>query len=167
MNNSKLEPGIQKLCEKNEKIYNDFKLLSKKGIYGPFEIIKDEKQGYVVRTLAVINTNTLICEYAGDVFFLKNKIFDNNDSIMDLITCPNSILSMVICPKKYGNLARFISGINNKKNKQKQNVYSIRVDIHGSVHVLLLTRRKIKKGEILYYDYNGGGYNTYPTEEFV
>ena len=51
--------------------------------------------------------------------------------------------------------------------KKNQNVYSIRVSIKGSIHVLLLAGRKIKKGEILYYDYNAGGYNNYPTEDFV
>ena len=107
MNNSKLEPYIQKLSENNEKIYDEFKKLSAKGIYGPYEIINDDKQGYVVKTLDVILTNTIICEYSGDVFFLKNKIFEENDSIMELITCPNPILSMVICPKKYGNLGMF------------------------------------------------------------
>ena len=53
---------------------------------------------------------------------------------------------MVICPKKYGNLGRFLSGINNSGDKKNQNVYSIRVSIKGSIHVLLLAGRKNKKG---------------------
>jgi hypothetical protein len=75
----------------------------------------------------------------------------------------------VICPEQYGNLARFLSGINNydAKLKKKQNVYSIRFSIEGSVHILLLASKNIKKGEILYYDYNAGGYGNYPTEHFV
>ena len=27
--------------------------------------------------------------------------------------------------------------------------------------------KKIKKGELLYYDYNAGGFDEYPTENFV
>ena len=70
---------------------------------------------------------------------------------MDLIHTPTSDTCLVICPEKYGNLARFISGINNHykemKKKKNQNVYSFRVDIDGSVHILLLASKRIKKGE--------------------
>ena len=87
---------------------------------------------------------------------------------MDLIRAPSSSNSLVICPESKGNIARFISGINNhdKKAGKKQNVNSIRYNIDGSVHVLLYAARTIKKNEVLYYDYNAGGYNAYPTESF-
>ncbi len=87
---------------------------------------------------------------------------------MDLIRAPSSSDSLVICPETNGNIARFISGINNfdKKAGKKQNLNSIRYDIDGTVHVLLYTARSIKKGEVLYYDYNSGGYDGYPTHEF-
>ena len=88
------------------------------------------------------------------------------DSTMELIHSPVSDTSLVIIPKDYGNLARFLSGINNTEINNKQNVYSLRVNIEGSIHVLLLAKKKIKKGEILYYDYNAGGYNTYNTSNF-
>lgn len=32
---------------------------------------------------------------------------------------------------------------------------------------MLYADRNIKKGELLYYDYNAGGFNEYPTEDFV
>lgn len=88
---------------------------------------------------------------------------------MDLIRTPSSNTSLVICPEKNSNLARFISGINNsdKNSKKKQNVSSIRYNIDGQVHILLYAFRNIKKGEILYYDYNAGGYGGYPTDNFV
>ena len=89
-----------------------------------------------------------------------------NDSTMDLIHSPISDTSLVIIPEKYGNLGRFLSGINNSKKNNNQNVYSLRVDINGLVHVLLLAKRKIKKGEILYYNYNAGGFNNYNTTYF-
>jgi hypothetical protein len=88
---------------------------------------------------------------------------------MDLIRTPSSSTSLVICPDKVGNIARFISGVNNhnEKLKKKQNLHSIRLDIDGQVHVLLYSGRIIRKNELLYYDYNAGGYDSYPTEKFV
>jgi hypothetical protein len=112
---------------------------------------------------------TLICEYSGDVTLARNKIFDNNDSIMELIRTPSSSTSLVICPEKSSNIARFISGINNfdKKSTKKQNVSSIRFNINGQAHVLLYASKTIKKNDILYYDYNAGGLDGYPTENFI
>ena len=171
MNNSLLESSIQQLNDKNKKKYYQFKEKSRKGIYAPVEVVDDPEQRFIVKALDEMITNTLICEYTGEVSLARNRLFDDNDSIMDLIHSPTSDTSLVICPEKYGNLARFLSGINNKykilKKKKNQNVYSLRVDIDGSVHILLLASKRIKKGEILYYDYNAGGYNTYNTDHFV
>jgi hypothetical protein len=171
MNNSLLENSIQILNDDNKKKYYKFKEKSRKGIYAPVEVVDDPEQRFVVRALNEMVTNTLICEYTGEVSLARNRLFDDNDSIMDLIHSPTSDTSLVICPEKFGNLARFLSGINNKykllKKKKNQNVYSLRVNIDGSVHILLLTSKRIKKGEILYYDYNAGGYNTYNTDHFV
>jgi hypothetical protein len=88
---------------------------------------------------------------------------------MDLIRTPSSSTSLVICPEKMGNLARFLSGINNKslKSYKKQNVNSIRFNIDGQVHVLLYAAKGIKKNEVLYYDYNAGGFDGYPTDYFI
>ena len=171
MNNSLLESSIQQLNASNKKKYYQFKEQSRKGIYAPVEVVDDPEQRFIVRALDEMITNTLICEYTGEVCLARNRLFDDNDSIMDLIHTPTSDTSLVICPEKFGNLARFISGINNKykemKKKKNQNVYSFRVNIDGSVHILLLASKRIKKGEILYYDYNAGGYNSYNTEHFV
>ena len=171
MNNSLLESSIQILNEQNKKKYYKFKEKSRKGIYAPVEVVDDPEQRFIVKALDEMVTNTLICEYTGEVSLARNRLFDENDSIMDLIHSPTSDTSLVICPEKYGNLARFLSGINNNykllKKKKNQNVYSLRVNIDGSVHILLLASKRIKKGEILYYDYNAGGYNTYNTDNFV
>ena len=78
------------------------------------------KQGFVVRAAADILELTLICEYVGEVDFARNHIFDKkNDSIMELLRTPRSSTSLVICPEKFGNIARFISGINNEKKNSK------------------------------------------------
>ena len=171
MNNSLLENSIQILSEENKKKYYKFKESSRKGIYAPVVVVDDPEQRFIVKALDEMVTNTLICEYTGEVSLARNRLFDENDSIMDLIHTPTSDTSLVICPEKYGNLARFLSGINNKykllKKKKNQNVYSLRVNIDGSIHILLLASKRIKKGEILYYDYNAGGYNTYNTDHFV
>ena len=72
-----------------------------------------------------IKLGTLITEYVGEVDFARNHIFDRqNDSIMDLLRTSRSRTSLVILPNRKGNLARFISGINNSsaKSRGKQNV---------------------------------------------
>lgn len=75
----------------------------------------------------------------------------------------------MIYPATRANIARFISGINNtdKNSLKKINVLSIRYDIDGKVHVLLYAAKTIRKGEVLYYDYNAGSNGTYPTEDFI
>jgi hypothetical protein len=75
--------------------------------------------------------------------------------------------NLVIFPDKFGNLARFISGVNNETGKHTQNVKSIKVKIDGSLHILLYTTRNIHPGETLYYDYNEGGLNEKDTSNFV
>ena len=169
MNNSLLEQDIKEISLYNKEIYYKFKERSRKGEYAPIEIIDDPIQRFIVKAIDDISMNTIICEYTGEVTLLRKKIFDHNDSIMELIRTPSSDTSLVICPEKYGNLARFISGVNNFKEelKKKQNVNSLRLSIDGKVHILLIARRNIKKGEILYYDYNAGGYNQYPTQDFI
>lgn len=66
-----------------------------------------------MRAMEDIPTRTLITEYVGEVDFARNHIFNKNDSIMDLLRTSRSKTSLVILPDKKGNLARFLSGINN------------------------------------------------------
>lgn len=88
---------------------------------------------------------------------------------MDLLRSARSKTSLVIIPDKKGNLARFLSGINNtsKKSIAKQNVHSIRFNIDGESRVILYAKKNIKKGDLLYYDYNAGGFGEYPTQDFI
>ena len=122
VNNYLLENGIQKLSDANVDIYNKFKSESRLGKYGPMEIVEKEGQGYIVKAKSVILPNTIISEYSGDVYFLRDMLFmKKNDSVMELIHSPVSDTSLVIIPVNYGNLARFLSGINNeKKTKRKK-----------------------------------------------
>lgn len=168
MNNALKEPGVQEISDYNKKIYYKFKEMSRKAEYCALEILLDEVQGFVVKATADIPNLTLICEYTGEVCLARDKLFDKNDSIMELIKSPSCADCLVIAPEKFGNIARFLSGINNtdSKSKKKQNVKSIKFSIDGSVHILLYACRTIKKGQLLYYDYNAGGYGNYPTEHF-
>ena len=160
--------------------------MSRKGDYLPVLVEEDIKQGFIVRADEDIPNLTLVAEYVGEVEFARSRLFDNNDSIMDLLRTTHSKDSLVICPEKRGNMARFLSGINNynENSKGKQNVSlllmlklidkcnllqvkSIRFNVNNHVRVVLYVCRNIKKGEILYYDYNAGGFDEYPTENFI
>ena len=76
-------------------------------------------------------------------------LFDDNDSIMELLATGCSDSSLVIVPIKFSSIGRFFNGINNSKQdaKRKQNLKSIRCQVDGEVKVLLYTKRAVKKGE--------------------
>jgi len=56
---------------------------------------------------------TIITEYVGDVDYLQNRENDDGDSMMTLLCASKPSRSLVICPDKRSNIARFINGINN------------------------------------------------------
>jgi hypothetical protein len=87
-----------------------------------------------------------------------------SDSLMEYITTTN--LSLVIYPDKRGNLAKFISGVNDRK-KHKANLNSMKCKIDNNVHIILYSKQKIEKDQILYYDYNAGGLNEYDVSQFI
>lgn len=68
---------------------------------------------FTVEADALIKDMTLITEYTGDVDFLENRKNDDCDGIMTLLLANDPSKSLVICPDKRGNIARFINGINN------------------------------------------------------
>jgi len=104
----------------NFEVFKEFKELTSKGNYAPLHVIFDNVKGFAVQAVGKIPKFTLISEYVGDVDFLRKRLLDQNDSIMDLIRTPNSSSCFVICPESKGNLARFISGINNKDSKARK-----------------------------------------------
>jgi len=64
-----------------------------------------------------IEALTIIAEYVGDVDYVKNREDDEgNNNIMTLLYASDPSQSLIICPDKRSNLARFISGINNDEN---------------------------------------------------
>ena len=62
---------------------------------------------------------TLICEYVGEVNGQRPHLFDvASDDLMDLLRSGRSKTSLVICPAKKGNLARFLGGVNNARGPE-------------------------------------------------
>lgn len=68
---------------------------------------------FTVEADRFIKDLTIITEYVGDVDYLKNRENDDGDSMMTLLSAADPSKSLVICPDKRSNIARFINGINN------------------------------------------------------
>ncbi|KAH7284142.1 hypothetical protein KP509_34G040900 [Ceratopteris richardii] len=148
--------------------YQKCKEMCKRGDCPPLLVKFDSHEGFVVEADGFIKDLTIVAEYTGDVDYMSKRENDDGDSIMGLLFTDSESKDLVICPDKRGNIARFVSGINNhtREGKKKQNLKSVRFDIDGEAHALLIAIRDIHKGERLYYDYNGYQ-NDYPTEHFV
>lgn len=160
--------GMQVLSKDDTETLHLCKNMMKQGECPPLMVVFDPKEGFTVEADAFIKDWTLITEYVGDVDFLKNREADDGDSMMTLLSTNDPSKDLVICPDERSNIARFINGINNHTpdGKKKQNVKCVRFDVNGECRVLLVASRDIRKGERLYYDYNGYE-NEYPTEHFV
>nr|XP_043625012.1 histone-lysine N-methyltransferase ATXR6-like isoform X2 [Erigeron canadensis] len=160
--------GMQVLSTQDTQALNLCKTMMKNGECPPLMIVFDPLEGFTVEADKPIKDLTIITEYVGDVDYLKNRENDDGDSIMTLISASNPSKSLVICPDKRSNIARFINGINNHtpEGKKKQNLKCVRYDVNGEARVLLIANRDISKGERLYYDYNAYEHE-YPTHHFV
>ncbi|KAJ7565479.1 hypothetical protein O6H91_02G062800 [Diphasiastrum complanatum] len=168
-NCSRMEQGgMQIMAKEDKQTYDLCKAMCSRGEWPPLMVSHDPRQGFVVEADSNIKDMTLIAEYTGDVDFMRNRAHDEGDSIMGLLFTKDPAKELVICPDKRGNIARFVSGINNhtQEGKKKQNLRCVRFDIDGEAHALLVAIRDIPKGERLYYDYNAY-HKEYPTEHFV
>ncbi|XP_047076032.1 histone-lysine N-methyltransferase ATXR6-like [Lolium rigidum] len=123
---------------------------------------------FTVEADRCIKDLTIITEYVGDVDYLRNREHDDGDSMMTLLSASPPSKSLVVCPDKRSNIARYINGINNHtpEGRKKQNLKCVRYAVDGECRVLLVANRDISKGERLYYDYNGSEHE-YPTHHFV
>ncbi|KAK9713285.1 hypothetical protein RND81_06G016900 [Saponaria officinalis] len=160
--------GMQVLSKEDHETMQQCRAMARRGECPPLLIIYDACEGYTVEADAPIKDMTFIAEYTGDVDYIKNRERDDCDSLMTLLLATDLSKSLVICPDKRGNIARFINGINNHtpESKKKQNLKCVRYDVNGECRVLLVATRDIAKGERLYYDYNGYEHE-YPTHHFV
>ncbi|KAL1218173.1 Histone-lysine N-methyltransferase ATXR6 [Cardamine amara subsp. amara] len=161
--------GMQVLSKEDVETLALCKNMMYRGECPPLMVVFDPYEGFAVEADRFIKDLTIITEYVGDVDYLRNRE-DNydGDSMMTLLHASDPLNSLVICPDKHSNIARFISGINNHspEGRKKQNLKCVRFNINGEARVLLVANRNICKGERLYYDYNGYEHE-YPTEHFV
>ena len=141
-----IEYGNVELEDNDKNIYYKLKKQTIKGNYNYIRIEKHPTQGYIAVANTDIPKNTLLCEYAGDVISLQEyyKKGMKNDSNMDLVITSFSETTLIICPYIHANLGRFFSGINNsdKESMNKINVYSAKILIDGSLHILLIALKK-------------------------
>ncbi|GJX04668.1 histone-lysine N-methyltransferase ATXR6 [Tanacetum coccineum] len=160
--------GMQVLSREDTESLNLCKTMMKRGECPPLMVVFDPVEGFTVEADKLIKDLTIITEYVGDVDYLQTRENDDGDSIMTLISAANPSKSLIICPDKRSNIARFINGINNhtQEGRKKQNLKCVRYNVDGEARVLLVANRDISKGERLYYDYNAYEYE-YPTEHFV
>ncbi|XP_073012288.1 histone-lysine N-methyltransferase ATXR6 [Typha latifolia] len=160
--------GMQVLSKEDAETLNFCKRMMERGECPPLLVVYDSLEGFTVEADRFIKDLTIITEYVGDVDFLNNREHDEGDSMMTLLSAKDPSKSLVICPDKRSNIARFINGINNHTpdGKKKQNLKCVRFDVDGECRVLLIAIRDISKGERLYYDYNGSE-QEYPTQHFV
>ncbi|KMT09199.1 hypothetical protein BVRB_6g133010 [Beta vulgaris subsp. vulgaris] len=168
-NQAKFEDGgMQVLSKEDHETVEQCRAMIKRGECAPLLVVYDSCEGYTVEAASPIKDMTFIAEYTGDVDFIKNRERDDCDSLMTLLLTTDPSNSLVICPDKRGNIARFVSGINNHttESKKKQNLKCVRYDVNGECCVLLVATRDIAKGERLYYDYNGYEHE-YPTHHFI
>ncbi|XP_022844634.1 probable Histone-lysine N-methyltransferase ATXR5 [Olea europaea var. sylvestris] len=160
--------GMQVLSKEDTETLELCRSMYKRGECPPLIVTFDSCEGYTVEADGPIKDMTFIAEYTGDVDYIKNREQDDCDSMMTLLLATDPSKSLVVCPDKRGNIARFINGINNytPEGRKKQNVKCVRYCVNGECRVLLVATRDITKGERLYYDYNGYEHE-YPTHNFV
>ncbi|KAI3462355.1 hypothetical protein Pfo_019018 [Paulownia fortunei] len=160
--------GMQVLSKEDTETLKYCRASYRRGEFPPLIITFDLFEGYAVEADGHIKDMTLIAEYAGHVNYIKNREQDDCDSMMTLLLATDPSKSLVVCADKLGNIARFISGINNHtlEGRKKQNIKCVRYSINNECVVLLVATRDIAKGETLYYDYNGYEHE-YPTHNFV
>ena len=68
---------------------------------------------FVVEADRNIKDMTIIAEYTGEVDYMCRRQYDSGNSIMGLLFSDDPAKELVICPDRRGNIARFVSGINN------------------------------------------------------
>ncbi|KAH9717692.1 Histone-lysine N-methyltransferase ATXR5 [Citrus sinensis] len=162
------EGGMQVLSKEDTETLEQCRAMCKRGECPPLVVVYDSCEGFTVEADGQIKDMTFIAEYIGDVDFIRNREHDDCDSMMTLLLATDPSKSLVICPDKRGNIARFINGINNytPEGRKKQNCKCVRYSVNGECRVFLVATRDIAKGERLYYDYNGYE-QEYPTHHFV
>lgn len=164
MNRVPDKSNIRRLHPSDEQAFEKLKEISRKGFYGALEVSESKTKGFYVKAICEIPARTLLCEYVGEVLSSRHSLSEtSNECIFSLLNTSHSRTSLDICPTRYGNLSKFVCGINNLHGRRKLNVQSLRFLYQGHVRVVFFAKRTIKAEETLYVDYNAGGFHEYPT----
>jgi len=158
MNDCTLD-NVQPMNKRNLEIFREFKYNLSRGAFPPIKIVYDEKVGFTVEALAKMPRHTLVAEYIGEVTTVERSEIDSgSDSLMMLLDTGNPKTSLIIDPSNIGNIARFLSGVNNRcfSSKRKANVRTRRFELDGKSRVVLFTSKTVDIGDKLHYDYNSG-----------
>lgn len=157
---------VESLSQRNIETFKEFKENLKQGAYPPVQIVYDDRLGFSVEALAVIPKHTLIAEYIGEITTVERSGETSSDSLMVLLNTSSPKTSLLIDPTRTGNIARFLSGINNgnQSSRRKANVRTRRFSIDGRCRVALFTAKRIEPGDKLHYDYNAGVEGKSPVE---
>jgi len=159
MNDPSLEVDeISPMSKRNISIFRAFKHNMRQGVFPPVQIIHDEDFGFSVKALSCMPRHTIIEEYLGEIVTMEQSSQSSSDSLMVLLDTRDPETSLIIDPTLVGNIARFLSGVNNRSlmSKRKANVRTRRFVLDGKMHICLFTSRRVEAGEILTYDYNAG-----------
>ncbi|KAK3006031.1 hypothetical protein RJ639_016310 [Escallonia herrerae] len=105
--------GMQVLSKEDTETLEHCRAMYKRGECPPLTVVFDIREGYTVEADGPIKDMTFITEYTGDVDYIMNREHDDCDSMMTLLLATEPSNSLVICPDRRGNVARFINGINN------------------------------------------------------
>jgi len=161
MNDATLDE-VGSMSQVNTSTYKMFKENMEKGMLPPLSVDYDPDQGFVVKATQDISDKTLLLEYTGAVTRIKDSGKSNSDSLMILLQTDSPKTSLIIDPSAIGNMARFLSGVNNNsvESRKRINVRTRRFQVDGECRVVLFSNRKIHKGERLSYDYNAGIINS-------
>lgn len=84
----------------------------------------------------------------------------DNDSIFTLLVTGSSKEDLNITPSLFGNMSRFICGVNNfsRENIKSINVKAVRFSYKGRMRIIFIAKRDIRKGDTLFLNYNAGTY---------
>jgi integrase len=148
---------IGRLPEPDLLSFKKFKEYSQFCYYPPVEILWDKRQGFYVQATGIIPEHTIVAEYIGNVYTdAKYLNSSTDDSLMEYTIGREHIYNTVISPEKVGNIARYISGINNTK-KNSGNIASLKFRDEEGIRIMLFAIKEVNIGEELNYDYNAGG----------
>lgn len=152
--------GVQHISPYNQEVQRHCKQMLSLGFLPPVRLLQTDSQQFFAEALSDIKAGTLLCEFAGEVCRWRDLLLiDESASLMELLSTQSSYTSLVLWPGRFANFSRFVNGVNNTDGSKslKQNLNTYRCVIDNQIKVLVYVLKNVKKGNILYLDYNAGG----------